>query len=316
MADGKWIRDLRPDMPLAEAAQRVLAVRLAVVQECLPRAVLQAELDPENVHQLRVSTRRADAALRIFKHCLPKRVYKSARQRLRGIRRAAGSARDWDVFVLDLCAGQKKRPSSEMPGQDFLIGYALGQRAAAQSQLEAAEREQGDDFAGFVGSTQEAVRPPHDGGSGMTLVDLARPMLARLLHDLEQAALGDLKDYNHLHQVRICGKRLRYAMEVFADCFPADFRERLYPLVEEMQDILGRANDSHVAGGRLSALRERLKVQVPEEWGRVKAGVEGLLRFHQRRLPQERRRFVKWWEGWRKAGAHEALATMQAVGQE
>jgi hypothetical protein len=35
--------------------------------------------------------------------------------------------------------------------------------------------------------------------------------------------------------------------------------------------------------------------------------LEGLLRFHQRRLPQERRRFLKWWEQWSAIGAEAAL---------
>src|SRR5207244_2148550 len=72
---------------------------------------------------------------------------------------------------------------------------------------------------------------------------------ARLI-DWDHAASGDLKDYAHLHQVRIQGKRLRYAMEVFADCFAADFKEELYPQIEEMQEILGSANDSHVGAQR------------------------------------------------------------------
>ena len=43
--------------------------------------------------------------------------------------------------------------------------------------------------------------------------------------------------------MRILGKRLRYAMEMFADCFGPAFREELYPAVEQMQEILGRANE-------------------------------------------------------------------------
>jgi hypothetical protein len=41
----------------------------------------------------------------------------------------------------------------------------------------------------------------------------------------------------------------------------------------------------------------------PAEWKRVQTGVESLLRFHQRRLPQERRRFLQWWEEWSQKGA-------------
>jgi hypothetical protein len=87
-------------------------------------------------------------------------------------------------------------------------------------------------------------------------------------------------------------------MEVFADCFGPTFRGELYPSVEQVQEILGRANDSHVATGRLTALRERLQRGWPGEWKTLRPGLEGLLRFHQRRLPQERRRFLKWWDRW------------------
>src|SRR5438045_3922551 len=102
MADGKWVAGLRPDMPLSEAARTVLGVRLGTVQEHVPGAMKAAEKDPEHVHQLRVSTRRADAAMRIFRECLPGRVYHGTRARLRTIRRAAGAARDWDVFLIAL----------------------------------------------------------------------------------------------------------------------------------------------------------------------------------------------------------------------
>jgi CHAD domain-containing protein len=304
MADGKWIQGLRPDMHLKPAARHTLAVRLEVVRDCLPRAVHEADQDPENVHQLRVGTRRADAALRIFRDCLPGRVYRSARARLRGVRRAAGAARDWDVFLLDLRARSKESDKKDLPGLDFLAGYALGQRSAAQAQLQAVES-QPETFVEFIVATLEELREPAE-ESKSELIDLARSLLGELLGKLHEAATGDLKDYDHLHRVRIAGKRLRYALEVFADCFAPALRERLYPMVEEMQEILGRANDSHVAVGRLLAVRNRLR-DWGEMWDRLKPGVESLLRFHQRRVPQERRRFLKWWEQWCGAGVAEVL---------
>jgi len=84
--------------------------------------------------------------------------------------------------------------------------------------------------------------------------------------------------------------------------------------VEEMQEILGRANDSHVAGQRLMALREHLARVRPAEWKRFKLGIEGLLRYHQRRLPQQRRQFLKWWDRWEK-GAEPALTSLLKTGQ-
>ncbi len=298
MADGKWITGIEAETPLFQAARHVLAVRLGVVGHRLPGALYEADRDPEHVHQLRVGTRRADAALRIFAVCLPRRVYRAARRRLRRLRRAAGAARDWDVFLDELHQRRPNEARREQAGLDFLIGYARGRRAAAQEELQAAGKEEGNQFDTFVAETVAAVRPAEENGA--TLLALGRPLLAGLVKDLAETAAGDLKDYARLHQVRIAGKRLRYAMEVFAACFPPPFTDTLYPLVEQMQETLGRANDSHVAGERLAALRAELRLREPAGWKRWQASVETLLRSHQRRLPQERRRFLHLWEHWQQ----------------
>jgi CHAD domain-containing protein len=295
MADGKWIEDVRPDMPLGEAARHVLRLRLDVVRDALPLAVHESHLDPENVHRLRVATRRADASFRIFRTTLPDKLFKPARRRLRRLRRAAGAARDWDVFLLDLIERRGQRPAGERAGLEFLVGYAFGQRQAAQPGLDAVGAGNIPALDAFTDETVAAVR---DADNGKTLLQLARPLLSILFNRLEAAAGGNLADYAHLHQVRIAGKRLRYAMEVFGNVFPPELRESIYPRVEEMQEILGCANDSHVAAGHLTALRERLKGTGPDEWKRVRAGVEAVLRFHNARLRQQRRRFLAWWKQW------------------
>src|SRR5262245_48894926 len=176
MADGKWIPDLTPETPLVEAARRALALRLQVVADHLPKAVAAAEEDVEHVHQLRVATRRADAALRLFHLCLPRKVYRRARKRLRKIRRAAGAARDWDVFLISLGERIEAAPAAQVPGIDFLIGHALGERDAAQEQLENVESEQAD-FVDFLAQVVAAVRPVGE-GQLERLGELAPPLIA------------------------------------------------------------------------------------------------------------------------------------------
>src|SRR4051812_23561883 len=92
MADGKWIAGLTPGMPVSGAAKVVLAERFAVVRQFLPLAAESAWEDPEFVHQLRVGTRRAAAALRAFADALPRKSLKATKGSLRTIRRAAGDA--------------------------------------------------------------------------------------------------------------------------------------------------------------------------------------------------------------------------------
>jgi CHAD domain-containing protein len=298
MADGKWIEDLQPGLSLHAAARKALQVRLGVVRDTLPPAVRESEKDPEHVHRLRVATRRADAALRIFRSNLPDDAFKTARRRLRRLRRAAGEARDWDVFLFDLIDRRRQRPAGDRAGLDFLIGLAFGQRSAAQPGL--VDAANGGDEAWHEDCIERVADAVLPADNGATLGQLARPLVASLVHRLEEAVSGDLTDYANLHQVRIAGKRLRYAMELFAGCFAAEFRIDIYPLVEDVQEVLGRANDSHVAVERLLAVRERLRVANPAEWKRLQAGVDSVLRFHRLRLPRERRSFLAWWARWEK----------------
>src|SRR5262249_17269784 len=132
----------------------------------------------------------------------------------------------------------------------------------------------------------------------------------QLLAELEEAVGRDLTTYEHLHRIRILGKRLRYAMEIFAACFAPSFRQELYPAVEQMQEILGHATDSHVASVRLEAVRERLCTRLAEGWKRLRPGVDGLLRFHRTRLPRQRKRFQAWWQHWRQSGLADAFDTL------
>jgi len=122
--------------------------------------------------------------------------------------------------------------------------------------------------------------------------------------------LASHADYEHLHRVRIFGKRLRYAMEVFSCCFPKEFRDKIYPTVEKMQEILGQANDSHVAVQHLSSLRDHMFKTRPGDWRRWKPGVERSLNFHQRRLVQQRRQFLAWWARWHGSRAEASFRKM------
>lgn len=309
-ADGKWIAALGASTPLPDAARRVLTIRLEVVRDYLGLALREPDEDPEYVHQLRVGTRRAGAAVEIFSACLPDKVYKAARKQLKRLRRAAGEARDWDVFLITLMEASRKKNSRHRAGLDFLIGYALAQRTTAQARLEGASLSYPFAFDRFLADTIAAIDEAPEASRSQTVRDLAALLLVPLLSDLTQAAEADLSDYARLHRVRILGKRLRYAMEVFAHCFPSRFRSEFYPAVEEMQDILGRANDSYVASQRLQALCAKIQAVQPREWKRFRPGIEGLLQYHHERLPEERQHFLDWWRRWQRSGRGAAFAAL------
>ncbi|MCI0640414.1 MAG: CHAD domain-containing protein [Gemmataceae bacterium] len=311
MSDSKWMPGLRCDMPVAAAARHVLLVRLGAVRDSIEPAALHADDDMENVHQLRVATRRAGAALRIFQICLPENSYDKARKRLRKLRRAAGAARDWDVFLLSVVEHMSGATTRRKPGLDLLAGIAHGQRSAAQETLKDATKKSSA-WEKLNSATVAALRMQKSPSSPKTLRELALPALGQLLKELENAAATDLEDYGNLHQVRILGKRLRYAMEVFSSCFHKAFRETHYNEVEEMQEILGLANDSYVAAKRLEGIRRRLQATQSAQWKRYRPGVESLLLFHEQRFPAQRQRFLEWWQRWRQSGAEQRFGKLLA----
>ncbi len=304
MADEKWISGLRGNMPVAEAAARVLTVRLGVVLDRLPSAVAHADEDIEHVHQLRVGTRRAGAAVRIFADCLPGKLHKRMRRTLRTVRRAAGAARDWDVFWTALGQRGARAKRTERAGIDFLLGFGHGQRVCAQGYLRTATDGAVEELQHLLTACAEATA---NADRDATLRGLAVPRLTELVQELEDAAHGDLSHYEALHQVRILGKQLRYAMELFESCFAPAFREQMYPEICAMQEILGRANDSHVASQRLEELQTRLARTQPAEVERYRPVIRALLSYHRRRLAEQRRHFVKWWSTWESSGHAAAL---------
>lgn len=297
MAEGKWINGLTQAMPVADAARVVLAARFEVVRQYLPLAAAKPYEDVEYVHQLRVGTRRAGAALQVFGACLPRKHLRAAKAALRGLRRAAGDARDWDVFLLALADAAGDDPA-DRPAFDFLSGYALGERSAAQVRLVAAADDAGPRFAADTAVLPGHVRPPRGTDAPATFGELATAEMTELFAEFGRAVAADPAAPDALHQLRILGKRVRYAMELFAPCFTESFRSELYPAVEELQEALGEVQDAAVGRERMEALRERLKLVLSEDWKRFKPGLARLLAGYDAAFATGRDRFTAWRAGW------------------
>jgi len=291
-ADGKWIAGLAAETPLGKAARRVFAARLAAVVKHWRPAVEQP-IKTENVHQLRVATRRAAAALDIFGDLLPKKRYRRLRKKLHQLRDGAGAARDWDVFQIALFGWMTGRPDRERPGLDFLTGFAIAQRQSVQIGLNRTLRFQSQ-WGRLSQKTQRAIPKTKK----ITLDCRARKEIGRLVRELSTAAAYEPMDDAHLHQVRIAGKKLRYALEIFVGCFGTKMRDTVYPCVEDLQEILGRANDSRVTIDRLKEMRKALRKAQSVIWRRVRPGVLAWVVEHRRRLESERDNFRQWRKTW------------------
>lgn len=308
MSEGKWFSDLGAETPLAEAARCVLTTRLEIVGKYLDSVAKAANEDPEEIHQFRVSSRRATAGLDLFAQCFPSKIHTKAKKKLKKLRRAAGAARDGDVFLHSL--RMRTVPLPMRSALDLLIGYALAQHQSARAQLRLAVQNYSEGFAEFRDHVVDAIGRHENQVKLHTLSSLPVTALFPLVRALDEAAGRDLSDPDNLHQVRIAGKRLRYAMEILAGCFLPAFREKLYPAIETMQEILGRANDSRFAISRLEELRDQINQSRPTNWKSMHKTLVHFIADRQNRLTRERRGFERWYRTWKKSGGEPAFAAL------
>ena len=290
---GKWIPGVSPDDRTSDVADRTLRFRLAAVQHYLPLAAEKPDEDIEYVHELRVATRRTTAALRLYADFLPRRRTARMETRLKQIRRAAGDARDCDVLAQRLSDGH-----SDAGAQRFLE-KVRSRRRKAQRPIQAVYRrlKKDDRFDHWIKKLLAGVRPrgktkakPKDPHFG----EWARTHLRRIVKKFFKAAPTDDTDAPALHRFRIRSKELRYEMELLAGAFPPDFVEKLYPVVETLQQQLGEINDHATAQARLRKSIDTASDPSEADYLRTLLEEEGA------RLNGSRRTFLQWWTPQRK----------------
>jgi CHAD domain-containing protein len=310
MADGKWIDGLSSKMPVAKAARKVLPTRLAAVAHCLQLAKSSAADDIEHVHQLRVASRRAAAALKLFDDCLTAKHHRNLKKLLRNCRRSAGAARDWDVFSLHLQSSTVLQSVAARPFLDFLTGFVAARRMEAQQHLIEITTTETKRLDEEINELEGEAALDDANEKRMTLGELALHQVKEIGDQLASSSVSSASTYEDLHRLRILGKRLRYSMEIFADCFAPEFRGVLYESIVEMQDILGHITDAHIAAERIVEMREHMKAFQPKQWGRYRKIGEQFLQSQRRIFPRERKRFLAWWPRWKQLTKEYPVASL------
>lgn len=297
----KWMVEAGADEPVGRVVRRALGARLQVVERLLPRAAFEAERDVEYVHQLRVATRRAMAVISLCTEALPRKRVRWFRRKLRRMRRAAGAARNWDVMIERLTTYAQ---TLERHQRCLLLEWARSRRQQAQGDLERLGRKltprrlRRRRLALLRRIRWRGSRPAPRFGT------LARAALASAYERFMAAACADIAQIDALHVLRIRGKQLRYALEVFGAAADMAVRERAYPLVQGLQDQLGELNDYAMACELLSS-----EVHAPCG-GEVLVLLHSFLAAQQAALAEARTRFESWWSSQVGQELREALAPL------
>jgi inorganic triphosphatase YgiF len=123
--------NVRADDSFADAARETLAVRapeLLLYRE----GTLRGE-DIEQLHSLRVSTRRLRAALEVYGVCFPAKQHRRLLALVKDTADAMSPARDLDVQIDHLERYAAEAPAADRPGVQDLIGRLRREREAANA---------------------------------------------------------------------------------------------------------------------------------------------------------------------------------------
>lgn len=288
----KWIKDLSATDPLGRVAEHSLRDRLEAVEFYLPLAANRSDESIEHVHQLRVFTRRALAALDLFTELLPKTEEAWFRKALHKVRRAAGKARDLDVLIENHLTDKGK-------GAHEFFDDLQTRRKRAQKPIVSVYHKvfQEDRFARQLKSLRKKTR--------QTTHDLFGPWamdkLKKIAKPFFKTSSFYTYDLSKLHRFRIKGKELRYAMELLAPAFPDSFRKQLYPVVEDLQARIGAIHDGAVAVARF----EKWLAHSPSK--RRAKHVRKLLTAEQENLEKLLSDFHNWWTPEFESEFHESF---------
>lgn len=215
--------------------------------------------DPEELHDMRVSTRRMRMALRVFADYLDPSVMRPVLKGLRRTGRTLGAVRDLDVFNEKTQVYLDGLPDEQAGDLDGLLEAWKAERDRQREHLVAYL--DGKGYRRFVQRTQELLEGPVEALAPRSMVALRPQRVAQVLpgvlyKDMAvvwafEGQLGGLETpLPRFHALRKACKGLRYTLEFFEDVLGP----RAHPLIKRvkgLQDHLGDLQDAVVTCGIL-----------------------------------------------------------------
>jgi len=244
---------LTPEMTPVEALQRIAVTCIDQIQA--NEAGFLEGGDPEYLHQLRVGWRRLRSALSMLRDPGWKEGLEPLRPDLRWLSRSLNTARNWDVFAIEILPpvlGGLSRRADPSRSRELTALRRRCNRMRERHDNTARDAVRSERYhrlllklgrllaAPTVSSPAESLE-----GAQRSVRDLAAAALQR--RDRKLRKLGRhvvTASAADRHQVRIEAKKLRYTSEFFASLFAGKKAKRYAARLADLQEVLGEVNDA------------------------------------------------------------------------
>lgn len=275
------------DAHASKVARQVIKQRVQAAADYWKRVAKHDKPRVEDIHQLRVWSRRAMAALQLFAPLLAAEPTTEMLQILNKARKQAGKARDCDVLLLSLDKDARNALADA-------LSIMKQQRAESAAKLAKSYRKKVR--SGDLSECSRALNKklPAIGATGHVppqiefgpwFLQQFAVVSAELLKQLRPAKPSQPR----AHSLRIEGKRIRYALEIGLPSLPMQAGKQLYSALENLQEQLGSLCDAQAQAAQFRELAKTLK---PSHRTRLhQAAAE-----NDRRAAAMFRSFARWWK--------------------
>ena len=280
--------------------------QLHILEETLKTANTRTA-DIEPVHQLRVTSRRLRTGISHFRACLPDKKSREFDDEIRRLGSALGKARDLDTQIETLNALYDSDLDQKFkPGYRRLLLRLKQRRMKRQKKVEQALAELRETRV-----LSKMKKRLDEAAAGSDDLYLFTPSLYQRAFSAINTNLDDFLSYekyidrpedsDQLHAMRIAGKHLRYALEIFAPVY----KDALVPHIQFMKEIqgqLGRMHDDDVWIAWLPKFLQEEEARVNDYFGntgpmkRLIPGLEHLIEDRTRSREKAYQSFLSTWE--------------------
>ena len=299
-------------------AQRLLPLISAFTKEING---VKSGKDIENIHRMRVASRRLRAALPLFALCFPEKKYRVWMREIQKITRALGEARDLDVQIAFLeqyvkeHAGAGEQGAKGTPVREFvphaaipsLLSRLIRRRGTLQKKVISALDEL--EVSHTIDEMQVAIRE----------ISPVNPLRRRrpLMYGIPPVAaerigkrLIDLFIYEpwiqnpdavaEHHAMRIAAKKLRYTMEVYAPLYKWELVKPI-ARIKKIQSRLGDVHDCDVWIDHITLAIMKERTRFHSVSARRHSGADAIISLKRLLADRERKRamlhrsFVRFW---------------------
>ena len=224
---------------LRSPATKLVRKRLEKYAPGIPKLLVSDS--PDNIHQVRVASRRLQQALSML---FPKPRTSKSRdliRSLRKVRRDLSGCRNFDV-ISSLLQNNVERTGGGALQDAWQDVREHALKLREKEFARARKRLRRIDVVDFIEKAQRLIngiereKPPEFG----RCVDLSA---AKWQESFTKAAIDQSRD--SLHALRLAGKQLRYRLEIMAELKSADASSYI-PALKALQDSLGQWHDRYV----------------------------------------------------------------------